>query len=208
MNLLFLQNFGLDPGVSGGNPLIGGNSSLAGLGGLSFGILVLYILVILVAYFYFSLAFMNIGKKANLANPGVAWLSPVVTIFETAKMHWWPFPFMIVGILLGELIMFGGMLSGSLITAGIFALIGGLVLFITIIVFIIMVLIWLWKTFEAIGRPGWWAIISPIISIIGFLFLFAGVFTLTIMLVIIGVILLIIAAIVFAVLVGIAAWGK
>lgn len=170
------------------------------------GVMFVMISIAVIIYIYLSIAFQRIGKKAGLQNPQVSWLSPLVTIFEVAKAHFWPFPFLIIGYSLGYLIIMAGTLTGSLTGIAIFTILGGIIIFISLIVFGIMTTIWLWKTFEAIGKPGWWAIICPIIGIIGLVFTLGTV--IMPLLAILGILLFVISGIVFLVLVGIAAFGN
>lgn len=202
MSLNFLQiASNLDP-IGG----LGLGSGLGTGGAVVMGIFALYILVILGLYIYFSLAFMSIGRKAKLSCPGVSWISPIISMFEISKMHWWPWPFLIIGILLGYLIMMEGIFTGSLASIVIFSILAILVFLAVGIIFGIILLIWNWKTFEAVGKPGWWAIISPIIAVVGFLFMLAGIFAP--ILILLGGIIYIAAIILYMVLVGIAAWSK
>ncbi|VVB83494.1 Uncharacterised protein [uncultured archaeon] len=123
--------------------------------GLFFFILTLAVAV----YVYTSLAMMAIAKKAKHRHPGLVWI-PVVGQYlvtsQIAKMPWWP-----ILLLFGIFIPFIGGLSA--------------------IVLCVFSTIWMWKTFEAVKKPGWWALLN-FIPLIGTL--------------------------VFLVLLGIAAWGK
>lgn len=107
---------------------------------------ILWVLLALVAgtYVYMSLAFMAIAKKAKLKTPGLAWIpgiGPEIIAYQTSKMHWWPWL-----LLIGYLIPF---------VSGLFG-----------IVFAVFGVIWQWKMFEAVKKPGWWALLS-IIPIVG-----------------------------------------
>jgi len=67
---------------------------------------------------------------------GIAWI-PIVgqplLASKIAKMHWWPILF-IAGFWIPVV---GGFLG---------------------LVFSVFFIIWMWRTFEVLGRPGWWAI--------------------------------------------------
>lgn len=76
----------------------------------------------------------------------------------------------------------------------------------TIVVFSIMVIVWHWKTYEVVERPGWWILIPVLAGIIGYALIFLGVIT-SPALSVIGFILLIAGGIVHLVLIGIVAWG-
>ncbi|MBM3234278.1 hypothetical protein FJZ19_04265 [Candidatus Pacearchaeota archaeon] len=108
--------------------------------------LLVFVLVGVGLYVYMSLAFMAIGKKARLSIPGLAWIpgiGPLIITFQAAKMHWWPWL-----LLIGIVIPYIG--------------------FIALIVFAVFSVIWQWKTFEAVGKPGWWAILCliPVVNLI------------------------------------------
>jgi hypothetical protein len=128
-----------------GEELIG-----AGILAILRGMLVFVIILFGLIYIYTSLAFMAIAKKAKLDSPGLAWIpgvGPLIIAFQTSKMHWWPW-----------------LLLLSLLIIGI-PIIGIIVYFIAIMIFGIYTIIWQWKMFEAVKKPGWWAIlciISPL----------------------------------------------
>jgi hypothetical protein len=107
--------------------------------------IVAFIVAILV-YVYMSLAFMAIAKKTRYSMPGLAWIpvvGPALIASKTAKMHWWP-----ILLLIGIVIPFIGSLAQ--------------------LAFAVFFIIWMWKTFEAIDRPGWWAIlcIIPVVNLV------------------------------------------
>jgi uncharacterized membrane protein YhaH (DUF805 family) len=104
------------------------------------------LVIAIVMYIFVSLAFMAIAKKAKLSTPGLAWIpgvGPGIIIYQASKMHWWPW-----------LLLIGSVIP----VVNLFALIA----------FGIMNIIWTWKTFEAIQKPGWWAILLfvPIVNIV------------------------------------------
>ncbi|MGV8162989.1 MAG: hypothetical protein ACP5N2_06685 [Candidatus Nanoarchaeia archaeon] len=110
--------------------------------------MILFFVVLAIAiYVYMGFAFMAIAKKANLEAPGLAWIpavGPVIIAYQASKMHWWPWL-----LLIGCIIPF--------------------VNFIAAPVFTVFAIIWMWKMYEAIKRPGWWAIMM-IIPIVGLVF--------------------------------------
>jgi hypothetical protein len=143
---------------------------------------------------------MLIGKKANVMNPGLAWIpgfGPVIIAYEAAKMEARPWWIMLIGCIL----TFAGfifLVSRASITFGIALLIlGGAAL----IYFSVYAYIWYWKLFIAIGRPGLWALI-PLFSLPFMPFAFipsaASVDTLASLLV----------TALYLIMVGIAAWGE
>jgi len=100
------------------------------------GIIIFVMVVLFVLYIYTSLAMMAIAKKVNYPHPGLVWI-PIVGQYlvasQIAKMPWWPILFLIGTII-------------PLIGSGF-----GLALF-------VFNTIWMWKTYEAVQKPGWWAI--------------------------------------------------
>ena len=132
---------------------------LGALLGFLVAFLVAALIIAILVYIYTSLAFMAIARRKKMDTPGLAWIpviGPALIASRIAKMPWWP-----ILLLIGIVIPF----------------IGG-VFFIAFGVFFI---IWMWKTFEALNKPGWWAIL-PIIPLVG--------------------------QIIFLIFLGIAAWGK
>jgi uncharacterized membrane protein YhaH (DUF805 family) len=107
---------------------------------------IIYLIVMIGLYIFVSFAFMKIGKKAQLKSPGIAWIpgiGPLLIAFFASGMHWWPWL-----LLIGFIIPFLNI--------------------VVMLVFMVFAIIWYWKMFEAIGKPGWWAImlIIPIVNII------------------------------------------
>jgi len=119
---------------------------LGGLLAVAFAFLFVFVLVLLGLYIYVSLAYTSVGKKAKLKVPELAWIpfvGPNLIAFQTAKMHWWPW----------------------ILLAGLFIPVIG---FLALIVFAAYSVIWHWKMFEAVRRPGWWAILQliPIVGLV------------------------------------------
>jgi hypothetical protein len=148
---MFLETFTSIIGASDNSGNFFNTSSLNAL--LPF--LAVYFLVVFIfsigMYIYISLAFVAIAKKAKHPNPNLAWLPVVGSSLITsqiAKMPWWP-----ILLIFGMWIPFFGIAC--------------------IITFIVFSTIWMWKTFEKIGKPGAWAIIAliPFINIAYFIFL-------------------------------------
>lgn len=100
----------------------------------------LFALIMLAVYVYYGFAYMSLAKKLKQKSPGLAWIpfvGPLIIEFKASKMHWWPWL-----LLIGFMIPFIGMIA--------------------MIIFCIFSIIWLWKMFEAVKRPGWWALLSLI----------------------------------------------
>jgi len=112
------------------------NLANGGIFALIAGMIFVTSIIFIGLYIYMGFAFMAIAKKAKLKSPGLAWIpsvGPLIIAFQTSKMHWWPWL-----LLVGTLIPVIG--------------------FIFSIAFGVFSIIWMWKMFEAIKKPGWWAI--------------------------------------------------
>jgi len=110
------------------------------------GMLVLTIIVSVGIWIYLSFAFMAIGKKIKYKNYGLAWIpafGPLIIAFKASKMPWWPWL-----LLIGYFIPY---------VSGLFGL-----------AFTVFAVIWQWKMFEEIKRPGWWAILCliPVLNLV------------------------------------------
>ncbi len=114
----------------------------------------------LAIYIYSSFAYMSLAKKTKTEPIWLAWI-PIVRYYlisKIAKMPWWPILFLIGCAVPYPMIGLASMVAFS-----------------------VFFVIWSWKIFERVGRPGWWALLM-IIPVAG--------------------------PIIFFVLIGIAAWGK
>ena len=110
---------------------------VSALAALALGLLVLVLVFSVIIYVYISLAYFAIAKKARLSSPGLAWIpfiGPLILAYQASKMHWWPWL-----LLIGYMIPFVGIFTG--------------------LVFGVFTIIWHWKMFEAVRKPGWWAIL-------------------------------------------------
>lgn len=115
------------------------------------GIIAFYAFFALAVYIYTSFAFMAIAKKARHKKPWLAWIpfigKPILTS-QIAKMNWWPILLLIIPAI-------------ALLTLP-FSLLFSIVLFIIsipfVITFAVFYIIWQWKTFEAVGHPGWFVL--------------------------------------------------
>lgn len=113
------------------------------------GMIVFFVLFAIGLYVYLGFAFMAIGKKAKLNTPALSWIpfvGPLIIAYQASKMHWWPWL-----LLLGILIPIAGVLF--------------------VIAFSVFTYIWTWKMFEAVKRPGWWALLSLIPLLGGLIYL-------------------------------------
>jgi hypothetical protein len=99
----------------------------------------IFAIIFLAIYIYTSLAFQRIAKKTRTPHPWLAWI-PIANLYlysQIAGMHWWP-----VLLVIGLFIPY--------------------INFLAAIVLIVYNFIWLWKIFEKVKQPGWWAILSLI----------------------------------------------
>ncbi len=122
------------------------NLANGGILALIAGMIFVSILIFIGIYIYMGFAFMAIAKKAKLKSPGLAWIpgvGPLIIAFQASKEHWWPWL-----LLIGTLIPVIGFLFQ--------------------LAFTVFAIIWMWKMFEAIKEPGWWAIlmIIPIVNLV------------------------------------------
>ncbi|MFA5992372.1 MAG: hypothetical protein WC796_01555 [Candidatus Pacearchaeota archaeon] len=138
---LFLQNLAM------GYPS-DGLGMMAAILAMVAAAIVFVLIVTIILWLYMSFAYMAIAKKAKLKhiNPGIAFIpvvGPAIIASKIAKMHWWPILLLIGIVIIPISLLF-------------------------VIAFTIFMIVWMWKTFEAIKKPGWWAIlmIIPIVNII------------------------------------------
>ena len=132
MNFLFF----LETATINGNDMILG----AGLGAFIMTFLVVILIFSALLWVYTSLAFVAIAKKGGYSKPNLAWIplvGPLIISSQIAKMHWWP-----ILLILLEGVPFVSAVSN--------------------LVLMVFAIIWLWKTFEIIGKPNWWAILMLI----------------------------------------------
>lgn len=116
------------------------NLTAAGIGALIMGAIAFFVVFFIALWIYMGLTFSAMGKKARLKSPGLAWIpfvGPAIISFQASKMHWWPW-LLLVGMCIPAI---GGISSMA---------------------FLVFFTIWQWKLFEAIKRPGWWAILCLI----------------------------------------------
>jgi len=127
----------------GSESISGGPEAIIGLIASMF---LIFLVISVVMYVFMGFAFMSIAKKAKLPTPGLAWIpgvGPLIIAYQASKMHWWPWL-----LLIGSVIPFLNFFTG--------------------LAFMVFAIIWLWKTFEAVNKPGWFALLS-IIPIVNFI---------------------------------------
>ena len=138
--LLFLQN------AVDANDYLTGTGTYSKLIALFIGLALVFFIIFIGLYIYSSLAYYMIAKKARLKTPGLAWIpvvGPPIIAYQASKMDWWPW-LLLIGILIPFVRMFA------------------------ILAFAVFLVIWRWKMFEAIKRPGWFALLCliPIVNLI------------------------------------------
>jgi hypothetical protein len=198
MNVLLL-NFPLTGRLTDYGSSIDSSGILSSMINKSTGIIIAFILISLALYIYLSFAYSRIGAKAGLSSPGISWMpsfGKLAVIFECSRMHWWPFLILTIGTFLGYLLV---MISW---------LIGLIVLIATIITLLVMITIWHWKTYQAVRKPGWWALVPVLSGIFGFIIAIIGAFLGISILNVIGLIIMILGVIAHLVFAGIAAWSE
>jgi len=106
------------------------------------GFLLVALIVGIVLYVYFALALMAIAKKTDTPNTWLAWI-PIANVYLMTQIAGLP-EWYTLGILLG-LIPFVGSIAVAVLFVYFF-----------------------WKIAEAIGKPGWWGILTiiPIVNLI------------------------------------------
>jgi hypothetical protein len=156
---------------------------------------VILIILFIAIYIYSSWALMTIAKKAKAKNPWLAWvpIGNLVLTADIAGMHWWPILLFIPYIVLMMISVFLPVLA---IPAGVF-----------VMVVSIYTIIWQWKMFEAVERPGWWALVSLIVGGLGMVVLAIGSAAQSLVTAIIGIIITVAGALMSLILIGIAAWA-
>ena len=214
-------NLGVTP--SGTNNLLGdlgANNMMGTFSGLFIGGLVAGLVIILALFVYLAFAHMKIAKRAGQSDgvAGTAWilgLGPVIIPYIISGMHWWPWLILTLGVFVVYIgaaltvmaafqsMLLGGSL-GSLIFGGLFMILG----IIMLVIFSIFTIIWTWKMYKAVGRPGWWALLPVLLGILGYLLTFVGDFALLAALALVGSLLIVVAGILYLVFIGVAAWGS
>ncbi|MEK6894673.1 MAG: hypothetical protein AABX10_04370 [Nanoarchaeota archaeon] len=135
---LFLQALAVDS--TDAPPLVFIMAIVAALG------IFVFLVLLFAVYLYLSFAYSAIGKRAKVKSSGLAWIpfiGPVIVAYKASKMKAWPW-FLIIGLLIP------------------------VVNVIAHIAFTIFVVIWHWKMFESVKRPGWWSILMliPIVNLV------------------------------------------
>jgi hypothetical protein len=203
MNILFLADL---PAAGFGDTSGGLATGLMGaFVGIMVAMIVVFMIVSIALYIYTSLAYSKIGSKVKLSSPGIAWMpgfGPLAVTFETSKMHWWPFLMITLGFSIGYPLMLAGIANWIMIILASIVLLG------TFAVFSVMSIIWHWKTYEAVGRPGWWILVPAVAGLLGLIVMVTGTAVESaVLLPLLGMLIMFLGIIAHLVLIGIAAWG-
>lgn len=129
--------------------------------------LLIFLLILLLFYVYISSAFSSLAKKKDFSHPGLSWIpiiGPLIIMSNLANMHWWPiFLLMLVPLKIITLMF----LPFSILITMILEYIG----FAALLVLTVFSFIWMWKTFNAVNRPGWWVLFNLVPILGSFIFL-------------------------------------
>lgn len=123
------------------------------------GFMIVAFILAIAGYIYLSLAFMKISQKANLTSPALAWIpgvGPLIQMYRISGMHWWPWLLLAVPLI-----------AFPVMFIPIIGILASIIYFVAILTFAVFVIIWMWKTFEAVNKPGWWVLLGLIPGIGG-----------------------------------------
>jgi|GEM_PF-1799260 len=171
-----------------------------------FAVMMLFVvigaIIIIALYVYSALALMTIAKKTKTKHAWLAWIpiGNAVLLSMIADMHWWPILLMIPASIF---LIISVVLTKLTPASGISTLFMALY-YLTLAAFTVFTTMWHWKMFGKIGRPGWWAILTVIITWVGTIFILIKTYPTMIL----GGILSVAGAALMLIFLGIAAWGK
>lgn len=115
--------------------------------------------LIILYYAYSSFVLMTLARKTKTGPTWIAWI-PIINFYllsKIARMHWWPFLLFVYGF--GIFLLSDTRIIHLEPGSPLAILIAGLTLP-AILIFFIFVIIWIWKTFERMERPGWWTLLG------------------------------------------------
>lgn len=135
---LFLQTLAVDS--SDAPPLVLLVALIAALG------VFVFLVLLLAVYIYLSFAYSAIGRRAKIKSYNLAWIpfiGPLIIAYKSSKMSWWPW-LLIIGMVIPFFNIFANL------------------------AFFVFSIVWHWKMFESVKRPGWWAILNliPIVNFV------------------------------------------
>lgn len=189
------------------NPTVG---LIAGVLAMMMAVFAVLFIVSIGIYIYTSFAFMSIGKKTKVELPGLAWIPGIgpilIAYFSDKRNTTTPFWVLLISVITNIL---GSLFLGYQQLGIIMLILGGALALVSIgtgIYFVIWSYIWEYRMFEAVHRPGWWALI-PVYMIIYIVF-----FGLVGLIFNSGFLQMLILAwgfvLVYFIVLGIAAWSK
>ncbi len=120
-----------------------------------FAIFISMIFIWIAIYVYMGFAYQSIAKKVKIKSPGLAWIpciGPLIIAYKASNMKSWPW-WLLASIILMPI-----------------PILGIVIVMIALFIFYIYSVIWHWKMFKKVGKPGWWAILS-IISPLNLIFI-------------------------------------
>lgn len=142
--------------------------------------LIIFFLILIILYIYISSAFSSLARKKEFSHPGVAWIpliGPFIIMSNLAKMHWWPILLLVVSVIFEIIEISSFFLPLSFFMLQMISPFKNLLM----LVFVMFAFIWMWKTFKAVNRSGWWVLFN-LVPVLGNL--------------------------IFLILLGVAAWGN
>jgi len=125
---------------------LGGAGAVGAIMAIIAGMLAVFLVIGIILWVYMGFAFTAIGKKAKVRYPALAWIpgiGPALVAFNASGMHWWPWLLLLI-----TAIPYIGSIAS--------------------LAFSVYSIIWMWKMFEEINKPGWWAILMliPIVNLV------------------------------------------
>lgn len=208
--MIFLVSETLNAEQAGG--LIGG--AVAGLiGGFLIVALIIALIILIPFYLYFSFAYSAIGKKTGHPSPNIAWIPYIgesLIASRSAKMHWWPLLLLFVNFVIGIFIFFSITLNwGEPISFLIQNYKAISIVSSTLgLIFWLFFSVWMWKTYQIVGKSGWWAIFLGVSFLISYFQNLLGLFNIESGISSLFGLTVFICFILNMVFIGIAAWGN
>lgn len=168
-------------------------------------IMFLFVVFVLIAYVYQSLSLYYIAKKTKTPNEWLAWIpiGNLVLMANIAKMHWWPVLLYIPGMFFMFL-----SITFALFENKVLEMLFSVLSYFAMIAIGVYMIIWTWKIYENVSRPGYWAIVPVVITSVAMLLVIVGLIILNVILFWLGIILIIVGVLQQYVYLGLAAWHK
>ncbi len=168
-------------------------------------IMFLFVFFVLIAYVYQALSLYYIARKTKTPNEWLAWIpiGNLVLMANIAKMHWWPVLLYVPGIFF-MFISIVASIMGNMVLEIIFTVLS----YIAMIALGVYMIMWLWKIYENVSRPGYWSLVPLIISVISLSMVVIGLIIYSPLLFWLGIIGIIVGVLQQYVYMGLAAWHK